>query len=134
MSYKHIAVAISGNDEDKILIRKALGIVRPNDATLTLIHIDDELSSLYSGVYIPFSEEVIHNLKDISDHKIIKLANSIEWPKTKLRIEKGIIPETLLEVIQDEGCDIFICGHHHSFINRLMPSYRKIINKISADL
>ncbi|EER5423709.1 universal stress protein UspD, partial [Escherichia coli] len=27
-----------------------------------------------------------------------------------------------------------VCGHHHSFINRLMPAYRGMINKLSADL
>ncbi|HHA4917275.1 TPA: universal stress protein UspD, partial [Escherichia coli] len=33
-----------------------------------------------------------------------------------------------------EQCDLLVCGHHHSFINRLMPAYRGMINKLSADL
>ncbi len=39
------------------------------------------------------------------------------------------MPETLLEIMQKEQCDLLVCGHHHSFINRLMPAYRGMINK-----
>ena len=47
MAYKHIGVAISGNEEDALLVNKALELARHNDAHLTLIHIDDGLSELY---------------------------------------------------------------------------------------
>ncbi len=43
MAYKHIGVAISGNEEDALLVNKALELARHNDAHLTLIHIDDGL-------------------------------------------------------------------------------------------
>ena len=89
MAYKHIGVAISGNEEDALLVNKALELARHNDAHLTLIHIDDGLSELYPGIYFPATEE---------------------------------------------QCDLLVCGHHHSFINRLMPAYRGMINKLSADL
>ena len=115
MAYKHIGVAISGNEEDALLVNKALELARHNDAHLTLIHIDDGLSELYPGIYFPATED-------------------IQWPKTKLRIERGEMPETLLEIMQKEQCDLLVCGHHHSFINRLMPAYRGMINKLSADL
>ena len=71
---------------------------------------------------------------DKSDNKLYKLTKNIQWPKTKLRIERGEMPETLLEIMQKEQCDLLVCGHHHSFINRLMPAYRGMINKMSADL
>ena len=67
-------------------------------------------------------------------NKLYKLTKNIQWPKTKLRIERGEMPETLLEIMQKEQCDLLVCGHHHSFINRLMPAYRGMINKMSADL
>lgn len=51
MAYKHIGVAISGNEEDALLVNKALELARHNDAHLTLIHIDDGLSELYPGIY-----------------------------------------------------------------------------------
>ncbi len=73
-------------------------------------------------------------LKNKSDNKLYKLTKNIQWPKTKLRIERGEMPETLLEIMHKEKCDLLVCGHHHSFINRLMPAYRGMINKMSADL
>ncbi|MFV2484195.1 universal stress protein UspD, partial [Escherichia coli] len=69
-----------------------------------------------------------------ADNKLYKLPKHIQWPKTKLRIERGEMPETLREIMQKEQCDLHVCGHHHSFINRLMPADRGMINKMSADL
>lgn len=134
MAYKHIAVAVSGNEEDAILVNKALEIARHNDAHLTLIHIDDGLSELYPGVYFPETEDILLLLKNNTDNKLYKMTKNIQWPKTKLRIEQGEMPESLVKVIQHEQCDLLICGHHHSFINRLMPAYRGVINKSTADL
>ena len=151
MAYKHIGVAISGNEEDALLVNKALELARHNDAHLTLIHIDDGLSELYPGIYFPATEDILQLLKNKSDNKLYKLTKNIQWPKTKLRIERGEMPETLLEIMQKEPkafiagnlsnvimqkeqCDLLVCGHHHSFINRLMPAYRGMINKMSADL
>ncbi|SRL57707.1 universal stress protein UspD [Shigella flexneri] len=132
MAYKHIGVAISGNEEDALLVNKALELARHNDAHLTLIHIDDGLSELYPGIYFPATEDILQLLKNKSDNKLYKLTKNIQWPKTKLRIERGEMPETLLEIMQKEQCDLLVCGHHHSFINRLMPAYRGMINKMSA--
>lgn len=53
MAYKHIGVAISGNEEDALLVNKALELARHNDAHLTLIHIDDGLSRVVSGYLLP---------------------------------------------------------------------------------
>ena len=127
MAYKHIGVAISGNEEDALLVNKALELARHNDAHLTLIHIDDGLSELYPGIYFPATEDILQLLKNKSDNKLYKLTKNIQWPKTKLRIERGEMPETLLEIMQKEQCDLLVCGHHHSFINRLKPAYRGMI-------
>lgn len=104
MAYKHIGVAISGNEEDALLVNKALELARHNDAHLTLIHIDDGLSELYPGIYFPATEDILQLLKNKSDNKLYKLTKNIQWPKTKLRIERGEMPETLLEIMQKEQC------------------------------
>ncbi|MFO6483635.1 universal stress protein UspD [Escherichia coli] len=131
MAYKHIGVAISGNEEDALLVNKALELARHNDAHLTLIHIDDGLSELYPGIYFPATEDILQLLKNKSDNKLYKLTKNIQWPKTKLRIERGEMPETLLENYGKRAVRPPCArGHHHSFINRLMPAYRGMINKM----
>ncbi len=122
MAYKHIGVAISGNEEDALLVNKALELARHNDAHLTLIHIDDGLSELYPGIYFPATEDILQLLKNKSDNKLYKLTKNIQWPKTKLRIERGEMPETLLEIMQKEQCDLLVCGHHHSTVVYRAPS------------
>lgn len=99
MAYKHIGVAISGNEEDALLVNKALELARHNDAHLTLIHIDDGLSELYPAS-TSCTEDILQLLKNKSDNKLYKLTKNIQWPKTKLRIERGEMPETLLEIMQ----------------------------------
>ncbi len=107
MAYKHIGVAISGNEEDALLVNKALELARHNDAHLTLIHIDDGLSELYPGIYFPATEDILQLLKNKSDNKLYKLTKNIQWPKTKLRIERGEMPETLLEIMQKEQTVVY---------------------------
>lgn len=134
MSYKRIAVAVSGDQDDKLLVDRALAIARHNDAHLILIHINDGLSDLYPGVYVSSAEDTLQTININSNKQLLQFARNIKWSNKKLRIERGEIPEALLEITQDEGCDLLICGHHHSFLNRLMPAYRGIINKITVDL
>lgn len=132
MTYKSIMVAVSNDDSDHFLADKAFEIASMNNARLTVIHIDNGLKNLFPGVHSHFSDEIISGLKNASDRKLI---SSLQGRKNvKLRIEQGTLPETLLEAMQKESCDLLICGHHHTFINRLMPVYRGIINKLRADL
>lgn len=132
MIYKNILVAVSNSDEDDILLRKSSEIAKKFNASLTAVHIDDELSYLYSGVYSQFSEEMLEDLKNDEDRIFFdRLKN---YSNITLRIEQGTMPETLINLVEKEGFDLLICGHHHNFINRLMPAYRGIINKSKADL
>lgn len=132
MTYKNILVAVSNNDEDNILLRKAYEIAKNNNASLTAVHIDDGLSHLYPGVYSQFSEEIFDGLRNASDRRLFNRLKDFE--NIKLRVVQGTIPETLLSLIQEEEFDLLICGHHHTFINKLMPAYGGLINKSTADL
>lgn len=132
MTYKNILVAVSNNDEDNILLKKAYEMAKNFNAGLTAIHIDEGLSHLYPGVYSHFSEEMFDGLKNASDRRLVDRLK--DFKNIRLRIEQGTIPETLLSLVQEEGFDLLICGHHHTFINRLMPAYRGLINKSAADL
>ena len=132
MTYKNILVAVSNNDEDNILLKKAYEMAKNFNAGLTAIHIDEGLSHLYPGVYSHFSEEMFDGLKNASDRRLFDRLK--DFKNIRLRIEQGTIPETLLSLVQEEGFDLLICGHHHTFINRLMPAYRGLINKSPADL
>lgn len=83
MAYKHIGVAISGNEEDALLVNKALELARHNDAHLTLIHIDDGLSELYPGIYFPATEDILQLLKNKSDNKLYKLTKKYSMAEDK---------------------------------------------------
>ncbi|MII49932.1 universal stress protein UspD [Salmonella enterica subsp. enterica serovar Bredeney] len=132
MGYKNILVAVSNNDEDSVILRKAYETAKNFNASLTAVHIDDALSRLYPGVYSHFSEDIFDGLRSASDRRLFERLKGFSG--IKLRVEQGTMPETLISLIQKDGYDLLICGHHHSFINRLMPAYRGLINKATADL
>lgn len=134
MPYKHIAVAVSNMPEDYILVNRALLVAGQGQSRLTLIHINNELAELYSGVYGADAGKIISELENSQMEHLQKLVENTEWPELRLKVVRGEMPETLLEEIDNERCDLLICGHHHTFLNRLMPVYRGLVNKARADL
>ncbi|ELO0595409.1 TPA: universal stress protein [Salmonella enterica subsp. enterica serovar Muenchen] len=134
MPYKHIAVAVSNTPEDNILVNRALLVAGQGQSRLTLIHVDDELAELYSGVYGADTGKIISELENSQMEHLQQLVENTEWPELRLKVVRGEMPETLLEEIDNERCDLLICGHHHTFLNRLMPVYRGLVNKARADL
>lgn len=133
MSYKHIAVALSDTQEDYILVNKALSVAWQEHSRLTLIHIDDELAELYSGVYGANAAQIIDELEHSQIVHLQQLVEYTKWPGLQLKVVRGKMPDTLLEVINNERCDLLICGHHHNFLNRIMPVYRGLVNKVGTD-
>ncbi|EAX4622107.1 universal stress protein UspD [Salmonella enterica subsp. arizonae] len=134
MSYKHIAVAVSNTPEDYTLVNRALLVAGQNQTRLTLIHIDDELAELYSGVYGADTAQIISELENSQVAHLQQLVKNTVWPGLQLKVVRGELPGTLLEIIDEELCDLLICGHHHAFLNRLMPVYRGLVNKTRSDL
>ena len=134
MSYKKVAVAVSGCEDDLILLKTSLNFIQPDIAVLVLIHISDGLNELYSGIYTASAEDVINSVNESQIEYLESLANKIQWPRKKVIVAQGPVSETLANIVQDENCDILICGHHSDFLNRLLPVYRGLVNKITADL
>ncbi|EAN0547588.1 universal stress protein [Salmonella enterica] len=134
MSYKHIAVAVSNTPEDYTLVNRALLVAGQRQTRLTLIHVDNELAELYSGVYGADAAQIISELENSQMEHLQQLVKNTEWPGLQLKVVRGELPGTLLEIIEEEHCDLLICGHHHTFLNRMLPVYRGLVNKVRADL
>ncbi|HBC5730385.1 TPA: universal stress protein [Escherichia coli] len=134
MIYKNIAVAVAGQDNDIFLINRARALAEQNDAYLTIIHIDDIKEKMGHGIYISSCEDVIHGIRTHNREYIQKLASDICNKKLKIRIVPGEMPLSLVEVVNEEQCDLLICGHHQSFIHKLLPSCRKLINSLSVNI
>lgn len=134
MSYKHIAVAVSNSEEDRILVEKSLSVARSGNSSLTLIHVDNDLSQLFPGIYDKNIRELLETLESTKLAHLHQLVKDTGWAETRLRIESGPVHDALLNAVALCGCDLLVCGHHHAFLNRLMPVWRSMVNKIRADL
>ncbi|MCE1787080.1 universal stress protein, partial [Enterobacter hormaechei] len=50
MAYKHILVAVDLSPESQVLVRKAVSMAKPDNAKVSLIHVDVNYSDLYTGL------------------------------------------------------------------------------------
>lgn len=134
MIYRNIAVAVAGQDDDIVLINRAHALAEQNNAYLTIIHIDDIKEKMGHGIYISSCEDVICGIRTHNREYIQKLASDICNKKLKIRIVPGEMPSSLVEVVNEEKCDLLICGHHQSFIHKLLPSCRELINSLPVNI
>ncbi len=134
MIYRNIAVAVAGQDDDAVLINRARALAEQNDACLTIIHIDDIKEKLGYGIYMPSCEDVICGIRTHNREYIQKLTGDICNKKLKIRIVPGEMPSSLVDVVNEEQCDLLVCGHHQSFIHKLLPSCRELINSLPVNI
>ncbi|MCZ8781153.1 universal stress protein [Escherichia albertii] len=132
MIYKRIAVA--GQDEDVLPVDKARALAEQNGAHLTIVHIDDIQEKIGHGIYMPSGHDVICGIRAHNREYIQELARDICKDKPKLIIRPGEMPFTLVEVVKEEQCDLLICGHNQSFIHKLLPSCRELINTLPINI
>ena len=134
MFYKKIAVAVAGKNEDTILINRARELAEQNDSYLTIIHIDDIRERMGCGIYIPSHPDDICGVRAHNKEYMRKLVSDICNNKLKIRIIPGEMPSSLIEAVKEERCDLLICGHHQSFIHKLLPSCQRLINSLPVNI
>ncbi|SFB25079.1 Nucleotide-binding universal stress protein, UspA family [Lentibacillus halodurans] len=111
MEYKHIVVAVDGSEASEKAFRKALDIVKRNDARMILAHVVDSrtfaTAEAYDRTLAERAEEYAKDLVDsyVENAKvagITKLIRCVEYGSPKVKIAKDIAGSF--------GADLIICG------------------------
>lgn len=109
--YKHIVVAVDGSEASENAFKKALDIVKRNDARLILAHVIDSrtfaTAEAYDRTLAERAEEYAKELLDSyvdNAHKVgvTNLVRCVEYGSPKVKIAK--------EVAANFGADLIICG------------------------
>jgi len=111
LEYKHIVVAIDGSEASETAFRKALAIVKRNDARMILAHVVDSRTFATAEAYDrTLAERAEEYAKDLVDSYmenaktagVTNLARCVEYGSPKVKIAKDIAGSF--------EADLIVCG------------------------
>jgi universal stress protein A len=108
--YKHILFATDLTDDTDYIIAKVRGIRGYTGAKLSLIHVVEPLPG-YSYAYLGI-EDIEGQLIEESKTALAKLAAELAVDTKDMWVEVGPTKSKILEIAQDVGADLIVCGSH----------------------
>ncbi len=108
--YKHILFATDLTDDTDYITAKVQGMRKFTGAILSLVHVVEPLPG-YSYAYLGI-EDIEGQLIDESKSALAKLAEKLEVDVKNQCVEIGPTKSKILEVAQNVGADLIICGSH----------------------
>ena len=67
----------------------------------------------------------------IAKHTILA---GIDYPLERSMVMCGDLVEEVNQVVEAQGVDLLVCGHHQSFWNLLASAARQLMNSVTCDL
>jgi universal stress protein A len=108
--YKHILFATDLTDDTDFIIAKVRGMRGYTGARLSIIHVVEPLPG-YSYAYLGI-EDIEGQLIDEAKNAVAKLGQELAIDVKDQWVEVGPTKSKLLDVAQDIGADLIICGSH----------------------
>ncbi len=108
--YKHILYATDLSDDTDFINTKVRGMRGFTGAKLSLIHVVEPLPG-YSYAYLGI-EDIEGQLIDESKNALNKLATELSVDPKDTWVEVGPTKSKILEVAQNIGADLIVCGSH----------------------
>lgn len=133
MSYKNIAVAVEENDDLQVL-NKAIVLLRAFKSKLTIIHVNDSYYELHNSLLELQTDDILNKIDESSESGIFKALKGVENISVKVLIKQGPVQEVISFLVKEHNIDLFICGHNHSFLSRIMPTYSGVVNNVHSDI
>lgn len=108
--YKHILFATDLTNDMEFIIAKVRGMRGYTGAQLSLIHVVEPLPG-YSYAYLGI-EDIEGQLIDESKTALAKLGEQLSVDSKNQWVEVGPTKTRILEIAQNIGADLIICGSH----------------------
>jgi universal stress protein A len=108
--YKHILFATDLTEDTDYLIAKVRAIRGFTGAKLSLLHVVEPLPG-YSYAYLGI-EDIEGQLLTESQQALQKLAQQLNVNPADQYVEIGPTKTKILNIAQDKGVDLIICGSH----------------------
>ncbi len=108
--YKHILFATDLTEDTDYILDKVRGMRGYTGARLSIIHVVEPLPG-YSYAYLGI-EDIEGQLIEEAKTSLTKLAGQLSIDAKDQWIEVGPTKSKILDVAQDVGADLIICGSH----------------------
>ncbi|UWZ98854.1 universal stress protein [Vibrio splendidus] len=134
MEYRHILVAVELSDDTKVLIDRAAFFAEKLDAGISFVYIDGTHGEIYPEIYdiqgnegnLPINEDTINHLKEFETYAKHTIKH--------IFVGTGDLSDKLKNVIEANGVDLLLCGHHHDFWHKLISHSKQIIDISPIDI
>lgn len=134
MAYKHILVAVDLSEESKLLVEKAVSLAGSYQAKISLIHVDNNYSDLYTGLINITVGNMQKQVSEETHRRLTELSQNANYTVSETLSASGDLAQVLIDTIKKYGVDLVICGHHQDFWSKLMSSARQLINTVHIDM
>ncbi|MBS9422586.1 universal stress protein UspA [Photorhabdus caribbeanensis] len=134
MAYKHILVAVDLSPESQVLVRKAVSMAKPDNAKISLIHVDVNYSDLYTGLIDVNLGDMQQRITDETRSALKALSADSGYDIQETLSGSGDLGQVLVDAIKKYDIDMVVCGHHQDFWSKLMSSARQLINTVHVDM
>ncbi|MCE1781763.1 universal stress protein UspA, partial [Enterobacter hormaechei] len=124
MAYKHILVAVDLSPESQVLVRKAVSMAKPDNAKVSLIHVDVNYSDLYTGLIDVNLGDMQQRISEETRSALKALSADSAYDIQETLSGSGDLGQVLVDAIKKYGIDMVVCGHHQDFWSKLMSSAR----------
>ncbi|MDG6895501.1 universal stress protein UspA [Volucribacter amazonae] len=132
--YKHVLVAVDLSDESPILLQKAVGVAKRNEAKLSIIHVDVNFSDLYTGLIDVNMSSMQDRISSETQQSLTQLAEQAGYPVAEKLSGSGDLGQVLSDAVKQYDVDLLVTGHHQDFWSKLMSSTRQVMNNITVDM
>jgi universal stress protein A len=112
-NYQKILIATDFSDELESVMQKAIELQQQNGASISLIHVVEYTSIMYSGdIPLPEGYNVDQLLVKQAEKKLQQLIESHELKNTRSFVEMGSPKRVIVRVAEEEKIDLIILGSH----------------------
>ena len=132
--YKHVLVAVDLSEESPVLLKKAVGVAKRHEAKLSIIHVDVNISDLYTGLIDVNMSSMQDRISTERQKALLDLAESADYPISEKLSGSGDLGQVLSDAIEQYDVDLLVTGHHQDFWSKLMSSTRQVMNTIKIDM
>lgn len=132
--YRHVLVAVDLSDESAVLLAKAVGVAKRNEARLSIIHVDVNFSDLYTGLIDVNMSSMQDRISTETHQALTQLAEQAGYPISEKLSGSGDLGQVLTDAVKQYDVDLLVTGHHQDFWSKLMSSTRQVMNNITVDM
>jgi len=112
-NYKHVLVALDFSAEAMMVLDKAAGIARSNQAGLTLFHAVECSDALYvSDLVMPIDMELCEDMAKKAKNRLIELAGKLELADVATRVSIGVAKHEIISAANEAKVDLIVLGSH----------------------